>query len=110
MNVHSIKEIREFITPIAKSHNLEKVCLFGSYARGNATENSDMDFLVYGFTDKGMFDLIGLYDDIGGKANKSVDIILAEDLRLKLKMKDNALTKDFVRRIKRDMVTVYERA
>jgi predicted nucleotidyltransferase len=110
MCVRSIDEIRSFVAPIAESHGLDKVCLFGSYARGDATENSDMDFLVYGFIGKGMFDMIGLREEIEEQANSHVDIVRAEDLRLKLKMADNALAKDFVRRIKRDMVVIYDRA
>jgi hypothetical protein len=110
MNVHSIEEIKSAIEPIARSHNLEKVCLFGSYARGDATESSDMDFLIYGFTDKGYFDLMELHEEIGKLVNRSVDVIRVEHLREKLKSKDNELTKDFIKKIKRDLVTVYERA
>jgi predicted nucleotidyltransferase len=110
MSVHSIEEIKEFITPIAQSYSLDKVCLFGSYARGDATEKSDMDFLIYGFVGKGMFDLIGLHEKIEKETNKPVDIVCVEDLRLKLKMEDNSLAKDFVRKIKKDMVVVYDRA
>jgi hypothetical protein len=109
MRVHSIDEIKDFITPIARSHNLDKVCLFGSYARGDATESSDMDFLIHGFIGKGMFDMIDLHEEIEKKANRPVDIVRAEDLRLKLKQDDNALAKSFVRQVKRDMVVVYDR-
>ena len=41
--IYTIEELREIITPIAIQHNVEKVYLFGSYARGEATENSDVD-------------------------------------------------------------------
>ena len=76
MSVHSIEEIREFITPIAESHNLDRVCLFGSYARGDATENSDIDFLIHGFVGKGMFDLIGLHEEIEEKANNAIQNLI----------------------------------
>jgi len=32
--VYSIDEIREIVAPIAKQHGVDKVFLFGSYARG----------------------------------------------------------------------------
>ena len=35
--VYSIDEIREIVAPIAKQHGVDKVFLFGSYARGDAT-------------------------------------------------------------------------
>ena len=39
--VYSIDEIREIVAPIAKQHGVDKVFLFGSYARGDATPASD---------------------------------------------------------------------
>ena len=41
--VYSIDEIREIVAPIAKQHGVDKVFLFGSYARGDATPASDVD-------------------------------------------------------------------
>ena len=39
--IYTIEEIRRIITPIAKKYRLPAVYLFGSYARGDATETSD---------------------------------------------------------------------
>ena len=44
--IYSIDEIREIIAPIAKQHGVEKVFLFDSYARGDATAASDIDALI----------------------------------------------------------------
>ena len=41
--VYTIDEIRQIITPIAKKYGLPAVYLFGSYARGTANEDSDVD-------------------------------------------------------------------
>ena len=38
--VYSIDEIREIVAPIAKQHGVDKVFLFGSYARGDALQKS----------------------------------------------------------------------
>ena len=46
--VYSIDEIREIVAPIAKQHGVDKVFLFGSYARGEADAQSDLDFLIFG--------------------------------------------------------------
>ena len=43
--VYSIDEIREIVAPIAKQHGVDKVFLFGSYARGDATPASDVDLM-----------------------------------------------------------------
>lgn len=42
----SMKEIRSIANRIAEKFDVEKIILFGSYARGKADENSDVDLLV----------------------------------------------------------------
>ena len=44
--IYTIDEIREKVKPIAEKYGIEKVWLFGSYARGEATEESDVDLLT----------------------------------------------------------------
>ena len=44
--VYSINEIRRIAGPIAARHGVERIRLFGSYARGEATENSDIDLHI----------------------------------------------------------------
>jgi len=41
-----IDMIKEISRPIAKEYGVKRLYLFGSYAKGNANENSDVDFLV----------------------------------------------------------------
>lgn len=110
MNTYSIDKIKEIIAPIAEAHDLDKVCLFGSYARGDADENSDMDFLVYGFNNKGYIEFCDMKDEFKSLINIPVDVIRAENLRLKLNVENDKLTKRFVRNLKRDMVVVYEKS
>ena len=38
-----ISTIKEILVPIAQSYGVRKLYLFGSYAKGNATEESDID-------------------------------------------------------------------
>ncbi len=38
--------IKEFCDRVAEAYNPHKIILFGSHARGDATENSDVDILV----------------------------------------------------------------
>ena len=40
------EQIEEIIKRIVRSYRSEKIILFGSYAYGNPTENSDLDLLV----------------------------------------------------------------
>ena len=42
----SIEEIKSYIIPVVEKYPIEKVILFGSYARGDAKETSDVDLIV----------------------------------------------------------------
>jgi len=42
----SLQQIHEFVDRIAREFDPERVILFGSYADGTATEDSDVDLLV----------------------------------------------------------------
>lgn len=44
--IYTIDEIRERVRPIAEKYGIDSVSLFGSYARGDADLNSDIDLLV----------------------------------------------------------------
>ena len=44
----SIEEIIERVTQIAKKYKVRRLDLFGSFARGDYSERSDIDFVVYG--------------------------------------------------------------
>lgn len=44
--IYTVDEIKERVAPIADKYHLAAVYLFGSYARREATENSDVDLLV----------------------------------------------------------------
>ena len=52
--VYTIDEIKFIVVSIAKTYGVSSVSLFGSYANGTATSDSDIDFII----DKG--DLIGI--------------------------------------------------
>jgi len=42
----SIEEIKSYITPVVEKYPVEKVILYGSYARGDASDKSDVDLVV----------------------------------------------------------------
>ena len=80
--LYSIDEIKHIITPIAIKYKLKAVYLFGSYARGTANENSDIDLLV-DTTDTDLdtlFRLGALYDEISKAFTKEIDMITISSL------------------------------
>lgn len=44
--VYTFQEIQSHVLPIIQKYRIPSMYLFGSYARGDATEESDLDFLV----------------------------------------------------------------
>lgn len=81
--VYTIDAIRDCITPIAKKYGLSAVYLFGSYARGTATETSDIDLLIdtAGTDIKSLFDLAAVYCELEEALNKQIDLITVSSLK-----------------------------
>ena len=75
-----------------------EVYLFGSYARGDYNENSDIDLRIEKGDLKGMFALCGFYSDVENALQKNVDILTT-----------GSLEQDFLQSIKKDEVLIYER-
>ena len=74
-HVYSLEKIREIAVPIAQRHQLKRLTLFGSYAREEATAQSDLDFRADVPADFGMFRLSALQGDLEDAFHKKVDLI-----------------------------------
>ena len=74
-HVYSLEEIREIAVPIAQRHQLKRLTLFVSYARGEATAQSDLDFRSDVPADFGLFRLSALQGDLEDAFHKKVDLI-----------------------------------
>lgn len=44
--IYTLEEISRRVRPVAEKYKLKAVYVFGSYARGEAREDSDVDLLV----------------------------------------------------------------
>ena len=80
---YTIDEIKRRVMPVAKKYNLAAVYLFGSYARGEATAESDIDLLVdlTGSVIRGL-NFVGLYNDLEEALGVSIDIVTADSLEV----------------------------
>ena len=75
----SIDSIRELLIPILKEKSINYCYLFGSYAKGNPRENSDVDLLVdTSITGMEFFKLVELLRETLGK---KVDLLRLSDLQ-----------------------------
>ena len=73
-HVYSIDEIADTISPIAQAYGVDTIYLYGSYARGDADGDSDIDLLIIPGQARGMA-LGGLHNDIRLALDRNVDII-----------------------------------
>ncbi|MGD2092610.1 MAG: nucleotidyltransferase domain-containing protein [Candidatus Aminicenantes bacterium] len=70
----SIDEIKKKLTVLKENPVIRKVVLFGSYARGDVSRKSDMDFVVIMDTNKRFFDRYELCDQLYDIFNTGLDI------------------------------------
>ncbi|MCD7845353.1 MAG: nucleotidyltransferase domain-containing protein [Oscillospiraceae bacterium] len=96
--VYTIEEISRRITPVAEKYRLPSVYLFGSYARGTATETSDIDLIVdtSGTALKGLFALGALYHDLRAALGKEIDLVTVQSLRQAPQMPSEAQFSDHI--------------
>ena len=83
--VYTIDQIKERITPVAQKYGLSAVYLFGSYAKGDATDESDVDILVdkTGTTLIGLFAMGALYNDLHEAIEKPIGLVTTSALEQK---------------------------
>jgi predicted nucleotidyltransferase len=85
---YTIEEIRQRVIPVAKQYdNIERVFLFGSYARGDARAKSDIDLRLDVRGGTGYFKLAEIYYDIEEALKTKVDILTTCALDEKFKTK-----------------------
>ena len=75
-----IAEIKEIVNRRAKEYGAQRIYLFGSYARGDANENSDIDLRIDRGNIKGGFALAGLLLDLEEDLGTSVDLVTTGSL------------------------------
>ena len=72
--VYTIPEIQKTVSFLAQQYGAERIFLFGSYARGDVTENSDIDLRIDRGTIRGL-QFVGLLGDLETTLGKRVDLI-----------------------------------
>jgi len=76
--VYTIEQIKSRLTPVFQKNNVRKAVLFGSYSKGKATPQSDVDIWV----DSGLQGLsfFGLLEDVCQAMDCEVDLIDKMDI------------------------------
>lgn len=79
--VYKIEEIKSKLYPIFKSYPVYKAILFGSYAKGIATEHSDIDIVIDSKGELLNIDFYGILEDITILLDKKVDLFEISELK-----------------------------
>ncbi|WP_293736110.1 nucleotidyltransferase domain-containing protein [uncultured Phascolarctobacterium sp.] len=72
-NTLMLDEIKVLVSSLVKKYNAEYAILFGSYARGEATRESDIDIIIVGGTNFSALDVLAFGEELRELTNKKVD-------------------------------------
>ncbi len=90
------ENIIRIITEILKKNDAIKVSIFGSFARGEEREESDIDLLVEFASKKSLLDVIRIERELTESLNRKVEIVT-----------EKAISPYMISSIKNEMVTIY---
>jgi uncharacterized protein len=76
-----IEERREEINAVVRGHRGRSVAMFGSVARGEEREGSDIDLLVEFEPGSSLFDLMRLEDELAALLGVQIDVVSAGGLK-----------------------------
>lgn len=93
----NIKDIQKTVSYYGSQYGARRIYLFGSYARGEADEKSDIDLRIDRGSIRG-WALGGLLLDLEESLNKKVDLLTT-----------GSLSADFLKAIKNEEILLYER-
>ena len=94
---YTIAEIKSKTTNIARQYGIRKAYLFGSYARGEAGFESDIDICIEKGKIRTLFELSGFCQDLEETLENKVDVVTTA-----------GLSDDFKEQIEKDMILIYE--
>ncbi|MFB6181703.1 MAG: nucleotidyltransferase family protein [Candidatus Magasanikbacteria bacterium] len=91
------EEVIEQIKPILEKHKVTKAGIFGSYAREEVDNGSDLDLVIDFEDDKDLLDLAAVKIDLEDKTGLDVDLLTQRSLRPR-----------FRKHIEKDLIIAYE--
>ena len=95
---YTVDEIRQKTVPLAKHYGISRMSLFGSYARGEADEESDVDLVIDRGQLRGLIQYFSFVHDLEEQLNCHVDVVTT-----------GIQDKDFLARITDEGVLLYEK-
>lgn len=75
---YTIEELRNKIAPIAQQYGVQSVSLFGSYSKGTAAVDSDIDLKIEKGKLKSLFQISGFRLAVEDALKRPVDLVTSE--------------------------------
>ena len=99
MNKNKIKSDPNFdkIITILQRYGVKKISVFGSYARGEANPQSDIDIIVEFSDRKSLLDLVGIEQELSETLGRKVDLLTEKSINPYL-----------IDRIKKERLVIYK--
>ena len=85
MHIAELRNRKEDILKLAFSYGVKDIRIFGSVARGEQDDNSDIDLLVEMEKDKSLFDRLGFKHELEQLLQQKVDVISVRAIHGRLK-------------------------
>ena len=99
--MHTQQNVMEKITQVLQKYPVKKASLFGSYARGDFRDDSDVDILIDFFSDSPGLMFFSLSETLEKNLNLEVDMIWERSLKRMEPM--------FVESVERERIDFYEK-
>lgn len=80
--VLTLDYLKEKIAPVALKYGVDKIYVFGSYARGEATSDSDVDLLVFGGDNFKPANIFVLAEEVRQILDKEVDVFEISEINV----------------------------
>lgn len=80
MVTNQIDKYKQTIIPVLIKNDVDKAGIFGSFARNEAREDSDIDILVKFSSRKSLFDLARLELELEKESNRKVEVITYDSI------------------------------
>lgn len=95
--IYSLGEVADLLRPILSRYHARGASLFGSYARGQASADSDLDVIVHGGPEFRRTDVFSIAEDLFEATGKRVDVYDETEV---------SGDSDFARRARRESVVI----
>lgn len=98
--IYTIEEIKTIIQEVLKDFEVKKAILFGSYAKNNPTQKSDIDLVIDSEGKLLNIYFYGLLENLVQKLQKNVDLFEISEIR-----KGSSIDKE----IQKEGIVIYEK-